>query len=140
MMEERFEDFESEDFDETGMDEFGDFDFEEDGASRSARNTQSERSFRQDQKSRMTALEQRSVKKYADTHVEERKKQAEDLHYQRYSQKQTMPVDKAAKVYIPSYKDNTHRDSAQLVSKILISTYFRLDANNKIILPYLYLS
>lgn len=117
MMEQRFEEVESEgDFDETAMDEFGDFEFEDDEASRSARNTHSERSFRQEQKSRMTALEQRSVKKYADTHVEERKKQAEDLHYQRYSQKQAMPADKGMKAYNPSHKDNNQRDSAQFVS------------------------
>jgi hypothetical protein len=111
MMEQRMEEIENEDFDETEMDEFGDF--EEDAASQSVGNTQSERSFKQGQKDRMNALEQRSVKKYRDTHVDERRKQAEELHYQRYNQKQNASGEKVSKRNGTNFKENAQIDSQQ---------------------------
>ena len=77
----------SADFQEDAIDEFEDYEQDED--SRSARRTESEKSFADAQKQRMTNIESRTVKKYRDTSVEERKKQAEVKHYQRlYSKTQ----------------------------------------------------
>jgi len=72
---------ESEDFQEDAIDEFEDYEQDED--SRSARRTESEKSFAAEQKQRMTGLNSRSIKKYRDSSVEERRKQAEVKHYQR---------------------------------------------------------
>jgi hypothetical protein len=124
MMEQRLQEIENEDFDETEMDEFGDF--EEDAASQSVGNTHSEKSFKQGQKDRMNALEQRSVKKYRDTHVDERKKQAEEIHYQRYYQRKSASRENMDNRNGPNFKENAQIDSHQFQGEEIINKNGRL--------------
>lgn len=78
---------ESEDFDETEMDEFGDF--EEDEVVISARNTESVRSFRDIQKDKMINVEQRSINKFRGTAVQNKENLEKKSYYTRLNKTAT---------------------------------------------------